>query len=457
MKNKLLSFALLLLITAAPKILFSQNHKDISIKIVKSSLSELKGYDWLKELCEIGPRLSGSDNSLKAINWAKKKMEDCGFDKVWLQPVMVPKWERGKFEKGVISKSIKYLDKKLNITALGGSISTPSNGITAEVIEVSSMEEVSKLGNKAKGKIVFYNQKFDNSLLSTFGGYGKAVGVRFSGAVEAAKVGAVGSIIRSIQSNYDNNPHTGVMSYNDSITKIPSATIGLVDADFLSKALKEEPNLKITFQLDCKSYGLVQSYNVIGELKGSEKPNEVIVVGGHFDSWDKGCGAHDDGAPCIQTMEVLDLFKRLSIKPKRTVRCVLFINEENGNKGAIEYGKYALGSKEIHIAAIESDRGAFTPRGFNVTTDSVTLKKLQAWLPYLQYANIEWIRSGGSGADVSQIKNAKALFGYVPDDQRYMDVHHSDNDVLSAVHPREMELGSAAMAILTYLLSQEGL
>ncbi|MHB9040461.1 MAG: M20/M25/M40 family metallo-hydrolase, partial [Melioribacteraceae bacterium] len=186
-------------------------------------------------------------------------------------------------------------------------------------------------------------------------------------------------------------------------------------------------------------------------------PDEIIVVGGHFDSWDKGCGAHDDGAPSLQTMEALDLLKRNGVKPKRTIRCVLFINEENGLRGGIEYGKFADSSNDRHLAAIESDRGAFTPRGFYVTTDSLSLRKMQNWLPILNKANIDWIRNGGSGGDVGQIKNAKALLGYVPDDQRYMDLHHSANDVFSAVHPREMELGSAAIAIMSLLLSEEGL
>jgi len=434
-----------------------QRYSELAGKIVRSALLDKKGYEWLKELCSIGPRLSGSENSSKAITWAKNKMKECGFDSVWLQPVMVPKWVRGKIEKAYISKSKKYLNKKLTIVSYGGSIGTSKAGISGEVIEVKGLDEVKNLGDKAKGKIVFYNRPFDNGLLNTFEGYGKAVDQRINGAIEAAKVGAAGVIVRSVQSNYDNIPHTGVMLYEDNVKQIPSAAISVIDADFLSKAIKTEPNLKITIKMDCKSYPDVESYNVIGQLTGNEKPNEVIVVGGHFDSWDKGCGAHDDGAPCLQTMEALDLLKRLNIKPKRTIRCVLFINEENGLRGGIEYGKYSSNSFEKHLAGIESDRGAFTPRGFSVTTDSLSLMKMQSWLPILNKAYIEWIRKGGSGGDVGQIKNAKALFGYVPDDQRYMDVHHSDNDVFAAVHPREMELGSAAIAIMSYLLSEEGL
>jgi carboxypeptidase Q len=434
-----------------------QSYNELARTIVRNALNEKRGYDWLKELCGIGPRLSGSEKSLRAIKWAENKMRSLGFDSVWLQPVMVPKWERGKIEKAFISSSKKYYNKKLTIASFGGSVGTPQKGITAELIEVKNLEEAKSLGDKAKGKIIFYNRPFDNGLLSTFEGYGKAVDQRVNGAIEAAKVGAIGAIVRSVQSNYDNIPHTGVMNYQNDIQKIPSAAIGVVDADFLSRVIKEEPNLKITIKMSCENFPEAQSYNVIGQLTGSERPNEIIVVGGHFDSWDKGCGAHDDGAPSLQTMEALDLLKRNGVKPKRTVRCVLFINEENGLRGGIEYGKFAASSNDIHLAAIESDRGAFTPRGFNVTTDSLSLQKMQSWLPILNKANIDWVRSGGSGGDVGQIKSAKALFGYVPDDQRYMDLHHSDNDVFSAVHPREMELGSAAIAIMSLLLSEEGL
>lgn len=434
-----------------------QRYNEIASKIVRTALVEQNGYSWLKELCAIGPRLSGSEKSLKAINWAKKKMEECGFDSVWLQPVMVPKWERGNVEQASISKSKKYKNRKLVIASYGGSIGTSINGITAEVLEVKSLEEAKTLGNKAKGKIIFYNGPFDTGLLNTFEGYGKAVDQRINGAIEAAKVGAAAVLVRSIQTGKDNVPHTGVMLYDEKVGKIPSAAIGVLDADFLSKAIKEESDLKVTMKMNCQNFPDAQSYNVIGQLTGSEKTNEIIVVGGHFDSWDKGCGAHDDGAPSLQTMEALNLIKLAGVKPKRTIRCVLFINEENGLRGGIEYGKLAESPKQKHLAAIESDRGAFTPRGFNVTTDSTTFLKMQNWLPVLSKANIDWIRKGGSGGDVGQIKNAKALLGYVPDDQRYMDLHHSDNDIFSAVHPREMELGSAAIAIMSLLLSEEGL
>ncbi len=439
--------------TKEEQINFQQYFK-IAQQIVESALRENRGFEYLRELCEIGPRLSGSENSMNAINWAYEKMKALGFDKVWLQPVMVPHWERGNVE----LCTVLDLNKNLSVLALGGSIATPPQGIISGVIEVKTFEELEKRKEEVKGKFVFFSRSLDQGIINTFSGYGGAVNQRVKGAIEASKYGAVGVLVRSITTKHDNVPHTGVMDYSDTIPKIPAAALGNIDADFLSDALINNPDLKIELKLNCQTLPDAQSYNVIGEIQGTELPDEIILVGGHFDSWDVGCGAHDNGAGCIQTLEVLDLMKRLDIKLKRTLRCVFFINEENGVRGATEYANYADTSAQTHLAVIESDRGAFTPIGFYAETDSTEiLKLLQSWLPVLEKANIEWIRKGGSGVDVQKIKNAKLHMGYVPDDQRYMDFHHSANDVFEAVHPREFELGSAAIAIMAYLLSEEGL
>ena len=432
-------------------------YKEVANKFVTVALTERKGYDVLKNLCRIGPRLSGSKNSLIAINWAKSKMIEMGFDSVWLQAVMVPHWERGNIEEATLVDSNNYPYKKLEITALGGSVGTSPEGITANMLEVKSFDELKLKQNEAKGKIIFFSRPIDPANINTFGGYGDAGEQRFYGAIEGAKYGAVGVIIRSLTTKYDNVPHTGVMFYSDTLPKIPAVAVGYQDADLLSQVLKKFPDLKLNIKLNCEILPDAKSYNVIGEIVGSELPDEIIVVGGHLDSWDVGEGAHDDGAGCIQTVEVLDLFKRLNIKPKRTIRVVLFINEENGSRGSKEYAAYSDSLNLYHLAAIESDRGAFTPRGFTVETDSATFKKLESWLPILNAANIDWIHKGGSGVDILSLNSAKALIGYAPDGQRYFDYHHSANDVFSAVHPREFELGTAAIAILTYLLSEEGL
>jgi carboxypeptidase Q len=462
-KSLLVLFAVSILLSVSGSV-YSQidnarleKYNTVADKFIKSALQDEKGYKLLKELCAMGPRLTGSDISLKAIYWAEKKMKEAGFDKVWLQKTMVPRWVRGKGEKAFIASGGRYKGKKLNIASLGGSIATPAKGITAEILEVKSLDELKGKKDIAKGKIVFFNKPVDRTLPDTFNGYSSAVDQRYTGPVLAAEAGAIGAIIRSVTTNSDNNPHTGGSGSKEGVQRIPVVAVGIQDADILAEALKQDAGLKVTMQTYCHTLPEVVSYNVIGELTGTELPNEVIVVGGHFDSWDLSVGAHDDGGPCMQAFEVPDLFKRNNIKPKRTVRCVFFINEENGLNGGIEYGKFAETSGEIHIAAIESDRGCFTPRGFLAQTDEASLKKMQSWTPVLNRSLIEWVKPGGGGSDIVPIKNAKAQIGYFPDNQRYMDLHHSANDTFASVHPRELELGSSAMAILVYLLSEEGL
>jgi hypothetical protein len=435
----------------------NDRYQKLSIQIVKTALTDQKGYQLLKDLCAIGPRLSGYPTSYKAIDWCAAQLDSLGCDRIWLHSVMIPRWNRGDTEDAFYTLSNNTEKKELIINALGGSIGTPADGISAEVLEVHSFEELQDKAEQARGKIIFYNRPFDQSVLYSFAGYSGAVNQRTQGAIEAAKVGGVASLVRSVTSMDDNVPHTGVMYYKEEVPEIPAAAIGVQDANKLSDALRDDPGLKVTLKLSCENLSEVESYNVIGEIKGTKYPQEVIVVGGHLDAWDKGDGAHDDGAGCVQSLEVLYLLKKLGIKPSRTIRCVLFMDEEQHQMGAKAYGYYASYAPEKHLAAIESDRGGFTPRGFNVTADSLIIEKMQDWLPYLNNASIDWIRKGGSGPDISRIKNATALIGYVPDGQRYFDYHHSANDVFDAVHPRELELGSAAMTILTYLISEEGL
>ena len=429
----------------------------IAGRFTETALSDYSGYRMLRELCEMGPRLSGSENSLKAIFWVWNKMKEFRFDRVWLQPVIVPHWVRGDSEEAEIISG-NHAGKQIRIGALGGSVPTPPKGIAARVLEVRSFAELRERRDEAPGKIIFFNHPMAPESIDTFAAYSDAVRYRAFGASETAKAGGIAAIVRSVTTKNDDNPHVGMMEYEENIGRVPTAAVSVAGAEFLSAALAKEPELMIRLTLSCRTLPDAESYNVIGELTGSVLPNEVIVVGGHFDSWDVGEGAHDCGGGCIQSMEVLDLFRRLGIRPKRTIRCVLFINEENGLRGAREYAQYAGESKqETHIAAIESDRGLFTPRGFYVDADSSALKKMESWLPFLGAAGIEWVRHGEGGPDVQKINAARARVDYVPDCQRYFDVHHSDNDVFEAVHPREMELGSAALAILAYMLSEEGL
>jgi hypothetical protein len=435
----------------------AEAYGEISNKIIKTALLEKKGYQLLKDLCTIGPRLSASPGSYAAIDWCAAQLDSLGCDRIWLHSVMVPHWQRGNTEQAFIKQSEQIDRSELVIAALGGSIGTSPAGLTAQVLEIHSFEELQKKAEQAHGKIIFYNRPFDPTVFFTFAGYGGAVSQRTQGAIEAAKVGGVASLVRSVTSLDDNVPHTGVVGYKEGTTQIPAAALGVMDAIKLSTLLKNNPDLEVTLNLSCQILPDEESFNVIGEIKGSKYPDEVIVVGGHLDAWDKGDGAHDDGAGCVQSMEVLYLLKKLGLQPSRTIRCVLFIDEEQHQTGAKAYGYYASYAAERHLAAIESDRGAFTPRGFDVSADSSVIEKMQAWLPYLKNASIDWIKKGGSGPDIAQIKNATALIGYVPDGQRYFDYHHSANDVIEEIQPRELELGSAAMTILAYLISEKGL
>lgn len=436
----------------------TSKYTNITHSIIDYSLTEKVGHKWLKELCAIGPRLSGSVESELAINWAVNKFKEINCDTVWLQPVMVPRWVRGIKESAIISKSLKFAERKLNIASLGGSVGTDSKNVAGQVFEIKKFEDLKNIDiSNTKGKIFFFNEPFDETFSNTFEAYGKAVQQRVYGVDEAAKLGAIAVVVRSVTSKYDNIPHVGTLFYSDSVKRIPGVSIGVQDADFLSNLLKEEPFAEISLDIDCHTLPDVVSYNVIAEIRGNELPEEIIVVGGHLDSWDKGCGAQDAAAPCIQTMEVLHQLKTLGLHPKRTIRCVLFTNEENGLKGAIKYGEYSAVHKEKHVAAIESDRGVFEPRGFYVEAESEIIGKMEEWLPLLMETKIDWIKKGGSGADISRIKGTSAKIGFAPDDQKYFDYHHSDNDIFETVNPREMQLGTAAITLLAYLISEEGL
>ena len=432
-------------------------YDSVASRIVTNALQSGRAYPLLYELTtKIGHRLSGSPEAARAVAWSKKKMEELGFDNVHLEPLMVPHWIRGKGEKASLTTKSSKKPVKLNITALGGSIATPAKGITAEVLEVKTFEELHALGAKAKGKIIFFNRPMDRTKVRTFEAYGGAVLQRWAGAVEAAKVGGVAALVRSMTTRLDDTPHTGSMGYVDSVRKVPTAAVSTKDAERLSALLKSDPKLKLSLTLSCKTLPDVQSANVIGELKGSEKPNEVVVVGGHLDSWDKGQGAHDDGTGTMQSIEVLRLIKETGLKPKRTIRAVMFMNEENGLRGGTAYAN-ADRPGERNIAAIESDAGGFTPRGFGVV-DSAAAIRIMQWAPLFRSIGADQIHWGEGGADISPMeKKGVVCISLNVDSQRYFDYHHSDNDTIDKVNERELELGAAAMAILAYVIAQEGI
>ena len=438
---------------------FGQQSDSLVIKkFFNEALTNSIAYNNLNELVTtIGARLSGSPEAAKSVEWTKKAMIDAGADSVWLQEVWVPHWVRGDKEEGVIKSGNNI--KQVPVCALGMSIGTPAGGISAQVIEVRTFDELKKLGaEKIKGKIVFYNHPFDQTYINTFEAYGEAGRYRWAGASEAARYGAVASIVRSMAINNDDYPHTGSMGYNDSLPKIPAAAISTNGAELLSAMLKANPQTSFFLKQNCRTLDSVLSYNVIGEIKGHEHPEEILVVGGHLDSWETGNGAHDDGAGVVQSIEVLLLFKTTGVKPKRTIRAVAFMNEENGLKGGKKYEEIASAKKEKHIVAMESDAGGFTPQGFGLNMKEDKKEKILRWKDlFLPYGLWNW-DSEGDGADISPMTN-KGLpgIGLVVDSQRYFEIHHSAMDDMRFVSRRQLELGAASMAGLLYLISEYGL
>lgn len=421
-----------------------------------SALTQGQSYEWLRDLTSnIGGRLSGSPEAQKSVEWGEALMKKVGLDSVWLQPVMVPHWVRG--EKEVAHYTVNGVQKNVPVAALGFSVATPINGITAEVIEVKSLEEAKKLGEKLRGKIVFFNRPFDNKLINTFRAYGGCVDQRGGGAAACGVFGAKGVIVRSMTNGVDDYPHTGAMGYGD-IPKdqyIPAAAISSRAANILSDDLKKNPNLKFYFKQSCKTLPDAPSFNVVGEIKGSVTPEKIIVVGGHLDSWDLGDGAHDDGTGIVQSLEVAYLFKKNNIRPKNTLRVVFFMNEENGTRGAKEYARLATMNKENHIGGLESDAGGHTPRGFTIDANAANTDLLVSWKKLLAPYGLHDIEKGGSGADISPLKDdSVTLVGYRPDSQRYFDYHHSSTDTFDKVNKRELELGSASMASIIYLMDK---
>ncbi|RWY55801.1 M20/M25/M40 family metallo-hydrolase [Mucilaginibacter gilvus] len=433
-------------------------------KLYDEALVNGECYENLRYLCKkIGSRLSGSVGAEKSVAWSKKLMDTYGFDKVYLQEVMVPHWVRGAKEEGFIIDGKTRI--KVPIAALGMSVGTPAAGITANIVEVKSLKELDALGESViKGKIVFFNGPFDPRFIETGQGYGAAGIQRFAGPSAAAKYGAAGAIVRSITPALDDYPHTGGTVYAEGGRKIPAAAISTLAANKLSNMLKlrKLPLIKFYFKQSCQTLPDVKSYNVIGEVTGSEHPNKFISVGGHLDSWDLAEGAHDDGTGVMQSVEVLRIFKKTGYKPKNSVRAVFFMNEENGHKGGLKYAEVAAQNKEEHIAAIETDEGGFTPRGFSfqgipaAQLKAINDKYSALFEPY----EADRLVAGGGGTDIGPLKEtipSIVLIGFRPDSQRYFDIHHTPNDVFENVNKRELELGAGAIAALVYLIDQHGL
>ena len=432
------------------------DHKVFIDKVYNEALSNGQSYEWLDYLSnEIGGRLSGSINYDRSVKWGKDELNLIGIDSVWLQPVMIPKWVRGAPEYAHIESSPGNTIS-VPIAALGGSISTPSIGISANVIEVKSFDELNNIGKDSiSGKIIFFNRKMDPTLINTFQSYGGSVNQRTQGAAKAARLGAIGVIVRSMTTTLDDYPHTGSMYYDGLKLneRIPAAAISTNGAELLSSMLSLNPNIKFFFRQNSKNFPDVLSYNVIGQIDGSERSDEIIVVGGHLDSWDLGDGSHDDGAGIVQSMEVIRILKNLNYKPKRTIRVVLFANEENGLRGGNKYAELAKKNNESHFFALESDAGGFTPRGFSFDTSESEFNALKEFKDLFKEYGADNFIIGGSGADIGPLKDDKIILaGLRPDPQRYFDYHHAASDTFDKINKRELELGAAAMTALVYLL-----
>jgi carboxypeptidase Q len=456
MKKNAFGF-LLVFITIA---VYSQNTDSVMVKkIVDETMTNGTAYTNLKMLCkQVGPRLSGSSNHYKAVLLTRQMLKTIGVDTVYLQACMVPHWVRGGKEAAKITMT-GGKKMPLHLTALGNSVGTGTNGIAAPVIEVRSMAELANLGSAIiKGKIVFFNFRMNPAYINTFIAYGESGVSRTKGPAMAAKYGAVGAIVRTLAINLDDFPHTGVTIYNDSFPKIPAMAISTNDAEYLSRELMKRSVSKAWFKTNCKMLPDTVGYNIIGQINGSEFPEEIITVGGHLDSWDLAEGANDDGSGVVQSMEVLRTFRTLGIKPKRTIRAVLFVNEENGGRGSEEYFAEAQAKNEKHIFALESDAGGFTPRGFSLEVTDAQRNKIMSWKNLFYPYGVYDFTSGGAGSDIEPLKNiGAALAGLSPDSQRYFDIHHAATDVFERVSERELNLGAANMAAFTWLVSEYGL
>lgn len=421
-------------------------------------LSKYECYNDLRYLCKhIGHRLSGSEQAAQAVEWGKQTLEKTGCDRVFLQEVMVPHWVRGEAEAHLLVKGKK---SAIRILSLGNAVGTGEAGITAPILKIDHIDELKRLNPEdVKGKIVFYNFRFDQTNVNTFDSYGPCVYYRWGAPSEAAKYGAIGVVIRSVSSAFDNEPHTGSIAYAKEAPSIPAVAISNLEADRLEQLTLTEKSVSMYMRTTCQMLNDVKSYNVVAEIKGSEIPDEIICFGGHLDSWDVGEGAHDDGAGVVQAIDVIRTFMQLGIRPRRTIRAVLFMNEENGLRGGKRYAELAEENHEHHILAIESDAGGATPYGFSMEMSREQREKVKSWSSLLQPYNLWSFDRDGGGADISPLKRKfkTPVMELLPDSQRYFDMHHSDNDVFENVHRRELSLGAAALTQMVYLTSLYGI
>lgn len=450
MKHLLLAF---LLVSLSAKAQLNVEDSLFIRRIFDEALTNSKCYDVLRHLCkEIGPRLSGSKGAADAVDYLYTSFQKEGFDSLFLQEMMVPHWVRGKVCR-VTSNEGK---NSFSACALGNSIGGKAN---AQVLMVEHIEDLDSLDPaQIKDKIVFFTRPMEPRHINTFKSYGACVDQRWAGPSKAAKYGAVATLVRSMSHKEDEFPHTGSMSYDSLYPKIPALALSTASATRLKNMLEKNPKTVIQLETDCYNLPDTVSHNVIAQLGGREFNTAFLISGGHLDAWDNGEGAHDDGAGCVQSYEALRILKNLGYKPRHNLRAVMFMNEENGLRGGKKYAELALKNKESHLAAIESDRGGFTPRGFEIeSNDPAKLEHFKQWKALLAPYGLTEIGQGHGGADIGPLKTSGTLcIGYLPDSQRYFDHHHAGSDTFEEVNKRELELGAASIAALLYLMDKYG-
>ncbi|HZM01356.1 MAG TPA: M20/M25/M40 family metallo-hydrolase [Planctomycetota bacterium] len=439
----------------APEI---EAYRPVAESLVREALVGNGAFELLTSLCTTAPhRLSGSPGAAAAVEWGRRTMLEAGLENVRLQPCLVPTWVRGEVERLTVLSPPELAGQELPILALGGSIGTPEAGLEAELLEITSWEQLDALGpDGLAGRIAFFNRPMDPALLRPGAAYGGAVDQRGRGAIESARHGGVAALVRSMTTRLDDFPHTGAMRYAEGVPPVPAAAVSTLGAERLAAALREGQRVRVRLELACHSLPDSPSANVIGEIVGRERPEEVVLVGGHLDCWDVGQGASDDGGGCCQAIEALRLMKTLGLRPRRTVRAVLFMNEENGGRGAQAYreGEREAGALAGHVLAIESDSGPFTPRAFTTDANDEALAVLRQICALLEETGLQAVRPGGGGADIDGLKaDGVIVMGYAPDGQRYFDLHHSARDTLDQVSPREIALGAACMAAMAYVVA----
>ncbi|MCH8166102.1 MAG: M20/M25/M40 family metallo-hydrolase [Planctomycetes bacterium] len=434
----------------------AQRYRESADRILQAALAGNEAYSKLQELCDgIGHRLSGSPQLDQAIQWAAKTLRADGQENVHIEEVMVPRWVRG-------AESLVMIEPReapLPMLGLGGSVGTPPQGITAEVVVVRDEEEFEALGSGARGKIVLFNNPMPPYDPDQGAGYGTTVRFRTKGARIASEQGAVACLVRSVTAHSLRSPHTGATRYGDAKVKIPAAAISTEDADLIARLTARGVPVIVTLKMQARTLEPVESGNVIAELRGSTHPQEIVVIGGHIDSWDVGQGAHDDGAGCVMAMEAINVLRRLNMIPRRTIRVVLWTNEENGLAGGRQYAKDHAQELANHVAAIEADSGGFRPIGYSVECADddrlqIAAGQLRDLTSLFESIGATSVKTGRSGADLGPMKEAGVvLMGHRMEGSKYFDYHHTHADTLDKVDPEELSQNVAVLATVAYILA----